>query len=156
MKGNSAAWSEADDAGKKALADENKLLGTSLGWTRKDDGAWYRADGTRAYDTGGVLTGIGGIKATRGNEMVLPPDLTGKMLNPRMTETAKSRFEELRWLYGGGSKPATLAGTSIGSQHNGNIYNMNGYTISERQARSTTVYDFVRMSRGLGIYKSTN
>lgn len=117
-----------------------------------DSGYWS----VKVYDSGGILHGLGGIKATGGDEMVLPPDITGRMLTPRMTGTARDRMEELRWIYGGGAKPKSVAGTSIGSQHNGNIYNMNGYTITEEKARTTTVYDFARMSRSLKIYNSTN
>lgn len=152
MKANSAAWFSADEAGKQALADENALLGASMGWTRKADGAWYTADGTRAYDTGGILTGMGGIKATRGSEMVLPPDITGMMLSPKMTAAAQERFDELRWLYGGGgTKPSGIGGTSIGNQQNGNFYSLNGITISEQKAKTTSVYDLAQMSRSLSV-----
>ena len=123
------------------------------------EGARYNAESgywsLKVHDIGGVLKGVGGIKATNEDELVLPPDITQKMLTPTLDANTRARFAELRYLYGG-NKLAGVGGTSIGSQHNGNIYNLNGVNITERQAKATSVYDFVRMSQGLSIYNSTN
>lgn len=123
------------------------------------EGARYNAESgywsLKVHDIGGVLKGVGGIKATNEDELVLPPDITRKMLTPTLDANTRARFAELRYLYGG-NKLAGVGGTSIGSQHNGNIYNLNGVNITERQAKATSVYDFVRMSQGLSIYNSTN
>ena len=43
----------------------------------------YGQSNMPVYDSGGVLHGIGGIKATRRDEVVLGPDLTSKWLEPK-------------------------------------------------------------------------
>jgi hypothetical protein len=52
MKARSIIWEKADTATRKLLEDKNLEEGTKLGWIRKDDGHWYKADGTRAYASG--------------------------------------------------------------------------------------------------------
>lgn len=104
------------------------------------------------YDQGGVLRGIGGIKATMNDEMVLPPDITRAILSPISNDLVRGRLEMMRECLDLGSHTAgAFSGHSIGTQNNGDTYNMNGYTISEQQAKSMTVYDFARLAKGLGI-----
>lgn len=47
------------------------------------------------YDSGGVLRGLGGIKATEEDEMILPPDITAAMLTPAADATFQARLAEL-------------------------------------------------------------
>jgi hypothetical protein len=54
MKARSIAWHKADAVTKKILEAKSLEEGTKLGWTRKDDGYWYKPDGTRAFGKGGV------------------------------------------------------------------------------------------------------
>ena len=52
----------------------------------------------------------------------------------------------------------SLAGTSLGSnwnQHNGDIYTFGSITLTDAQARQTTLYDFVQASKGLRAYNGT-
>lgn len=107
------------------------------------------------YDSGGVLHGLGGIKATAADEMVLPPDITRAMLHPALDMTTRERFEELRWLYGiDRNRPSQSAGgtTYNGAVTHGNVYTINGVRLSEDAAKRMTVYDLVRQSGALGIY----
>ena len=112
----------------------------------------------KKYDSGGVLSGLGGIKATPLAEGVLPPDLTAAMLSPQSNEVFAQRLSELRYLYGANGMPTMLSGggSRIGSQHNGNVYTFGNITLSEAQARSTTVYELAQRSRNLALYRNVN
>lgn len=126
----------------------NKLLVAALG--KK-----YKISKKNLYDSGGILQGIGGIKGTTDDEIILPPDITKNMLKPISTAVLSSRMNELRYLYGATGGIAGFTNTnSIGSQHNGDLYSFGNVTLTEGQARSTTVYDLVQMSRGLRAYNA--
>lgn len=119
-------------------------------------GGYYQtAQRLGLYDSGGVLHGLGGIKATARDEMVLPPDITERLLTPANDAFVQGRMNFLRSIVG---MPTQFAGGSmskIGAQYNGDIanYTMNGVTISEGQARTTTVYELAQMARSLGAYQ---
>jgi len=109
------------------------------------------------YDSGGILKGLGGIKATKEDEMVLPPELTKAMLNPKADSIFKDRVNELNMLYGAGAtqdmkKKAT---TSVGEQINGDVYKFGDVSLSEAEAQRTTVYELAKMSRELKSYVAT-
>ncbi len=109
-----------------------------------------------AFDEGGILRGLGGIKATAQDEMVLNPKLTAKVLdmaNSRLSATAQDRLEGL---LDAATLPAAYTDNRIGSQHNGNIYQFGGVTLTEGTAKSTSVYDLAHMARGLGSYNQGN
>ena len=157
MKANSEAWWSADEAGRKDLAAQNLLLGESQGWNRVN-GTWYRADGTQLYDSGGILHGIGGIKATRDDEMVLPPKMTSALLDAEKTGAFDAVLRHLGIVTAAGQSFAgfgggTVAG-SIGSQHNGDVYQIGGVTLTEQQARCMTVYDLANMARNLSLHSA--
>ena len=105
------------------------------------------------YDEGGVLHGLGGIKATARDEMILPPDITERILRPTRNAFVDGRMDGLRAMLGMRTEFGSAGSTKIGTQNNGDIYTMNGVTISEGQARVTTVYDLAQMARNLGAYK---
>lgn len=74
MKENSAAWWFANESEQKTLADRNKVLGESLGWTRDENGVWWKKNGVRAYADGGLAdyTGIAMIHGSKSRpELVL-------------------------------------------------------------------------------------
>lgn len=55
-------------------------------WTKNSDGSTTiskNGQTYKVYDTGGVLEGLGGIKATDKDEVVFDPDLSSKMLSPQ-------------------------------------------------------------------------
>lgn len=50
MKNLGAAWHNASDENKKALADQSYVIGSALGATRDKDGVWWY-DGQKLFDT---------------------------------------------------------------------------------------------------------
>lgn len=115
--------------------------------------------GASVYDRGGILRGLGGIKATASDEIVLPPDITRRMISPDINETISNRFAELRYLYGAstnGNSSISSIDNRIGSQHNGDEYRFGDICISESQARSMSVYELAQLSRNLGLYNHSN
>lgn len=116
------------------------------------------SDGGFVFDDGGILRGMGGIKATNGNEMILNPAITSAMLNPTSDNLFLRRMGELGYLYGATNVcPPSLMGSrgnSIGSQHNGDVYRFGNITMNESQARGTSVYELARMSRSLGVFNN--
>ena len=108
------------------------------------------------YDSGGVLRGLGGIKATEEDEMILPPDITAAMLTPAADATFQARLAELGVLYGAKRGPLTLpTGMSQNRDshdHHGDSDTFGDVTLTEEQARGVTVYDLAQKSRSLGLY----
>jgi hypothetical protein len=113
----------------------------------------YGRKHTGVYDSGGLLHGVGGIKATARDEMVLPPDITSRLLSPVSNSFVSGRMDDLRSILGMRTQFGTVDNTRIGTQNNGDNYVMNGVTISEGQARTTTVYDLAQIARSLGAYQ---
>ncbi|MBO7150392.1 MAG: phage tail tape measure protein [Clostridia bacterium] len=112
-------------------------------------------DGT--YDSGGVLHGMGGIKATTQDEMVLPPWITNSLLNAESTGAFNALLNHLGIVTAAANSIAGFGGAttrnSIGSQHNGDVFEIGGVTISEAQARGMTVYDFAQTARTLALHR---
>lgn len=124
------------------INDLNKLL-APLG---------YSISTERLYDSGGILSGLGGIKATLRDEAVLPPDVTARLLKPIQPAGFEQRMNELRYLYGGTGVNFGGMGGNIGSQHNGDLYTFGNVTLTTEQAQNTTIYDFVQAAKGLRSY----
>lgn len=108
------------------------------------------------YDRGGVLKGLGGIKATVDDEMVLPPDITEKMLRPSANGVFRQRMGELGYLYGV-ERPAAqnMAGKSDNrsyTDHSGPEYHYGSITLTKEQAETTTVAELRRMAHHLQPY----
>lgn len=145
--------------------------------TGGDGTSWYKnangttsitkKDGSRytVYDRGGILEGIGGIKATEEPEMVLPPDITKAIQNMLLVPQADARFESgmdrMRAALGlRENNPDALSGArydnhSVGTQQNGcNFYDLGGVVISEAQARGMTVAELARAAKTLAISKN--
>lgn len=109
----------------------------------------------RKYDSGGVLHGLGGIKATADDEMVLPPDITAKMLQPSADARFRARVNELGGLYGETPVSRSVAGSSDNrsySDHSGPTYNVKGITLTEQQAEHLTVAQMCRMAHNVKPY----
>lgn len=107
------------------------------------------------YDSGGVLRGMGGIKATMRDEMVLPPDVTAKMLKPSADARFRARVNELGGLYGETPVSHSVAGSSDNrsySDHSGPTYNVKGITLTEQQAKHLTVAQMCRMAHNVKPY----
>lgn len=109
----------------------------------------------KKYDSGGVLHGLGGIKATVDDEMVLPPDVTAKMLKPSADARFRARVNELGGLYGETPVSRSVAGSSDNrsySDHSGPTYNVKGITLTEQQAEHLTVAQMCRMAHNVKPY----
>lgn len=155
MRRNSAAWHGASEEERRALEAENLRLGTAMGWTRGEDGVWYDENGNRAYDYGGVLRGMGGIKATRRDELILPPDLTQAVLRPALDRKTAAALDMMRAIYGTGSAVSPLAAlmgrSSIGTQNNGDTFVINGMDVSQRVSMGTTIGELATLAHRLPL-----
>lgn len=118
-------------------------------------------DPYKKYDSGGILRGLGGIKATSQDEIVIPPLLAEKMLEPSADSTFQKRMSELGWLYGAAERGGTMPGKTVMSRtsydHYGDSYNVNGVQIGAEAANRLTVAQVMRaLNHGagnLGLYK---
>lgn len=112
----------------------------------------------KTFDKGGVLRGKGGIKATSGNEMILPPGITDAMLSPGSDATFMRRAAEMGYLYGATNKPpatsgATYAGLGSNTYNSGgNIY-INGMKIDDQTAVQAFKC-FLQSTGALAVYKN--
>lgn len=152
----------------KVQANGKAPAGLSTGDKVETAGGTYEITGVKAdgsyeskkvYDSGGILKGMGGIKATNRDEIVIPPDVTDFMLNPSADSVFKQRMSELRYMYGGvPNQAASVAGTPAGGatyDHSGDEYHYGNITLTEEQAKSMTIYDLAQKARSLGIYSNT-
>ncbi len=108
------------------------------------------------YDEGGILKGMGGIKATPQDEIVLPPKLAARMLTPLADRTFKARLGELGFLYGAeNSLPRTLTGSSDNrsyTDNSGTRYQIGSITMTEGQAKRTTIYEAAQLAHNLQAF----
>ena len=118
-------------------------------------------DPYKKYDSGGILRGLGGIKATSQDEIVIPPLLAEKMLEPSADSTFQKRMSELGWLYGAAERGGTMPGKTVMSRtsydHYGDSYSVNGIQIGAEAANRLTVAQVMQaLNHGagnLGLYK---
>ena len=118
-------------------------------------------DPYKKYDSGGILRGLGGIKATSQDEIVIPPLLAEKMLEPSADSTFQRRMSELGWLYGAMERGGTMPGKTVMSRtsydHYGDSYSVNGVQIGAEAANRLTVAQVMQaLNHGagnLGLYK---
>lgn len=108
-----------------------------------------------AYDNGGVLDGIGGIKATRKPEMVLSPELTAKILKP----TSNAQFERFVQAMGIMFGATSRAGANDVVRNGGNTvtdshdthYTVNGVTVPAQYAETHSIkelFNDMRLFKG--------
>ena len=143
MKENSSKWSSANSYQKAMLNLANKGIASMIGATyNSEEGAYYK-DGKRLYDTGGILSGMGGIKATNKPEAVLDPELTRQILNPvsnsRFTEFAKSLgviFNEQQT-----AKLPIISKALTNSNYDNRTYSINGVPITKQMAETYTAVE---------------
>ena len=111
---------------------------------------------TSTFDSGGILHGMGGIKATTEDEMVLPPDMTRRLLSAEADGAFDALLGHLGIVTAAANRIAGFGGSvsrsSIGSQHNGDVYQIGGVTLTEQQARGMTVYELAQMGRALALH----
>ena len=149
----------------------NKPAGATM--TGGDKSYWVKnADGTTSitdrygrhytvYDQGGILHGMGGIKATMQDEGVTPPDVTEllkkRLLSPVRDANFDRNMDALRSCLSTKNEAETVSTASydnhsIGTQHNGNTYQFGSVTISEQQASNMSVKRFADLALGLGNF----
>ena len=89
------------------------------------------------YDSGGVLHGLGGIKATVDDEMVLPPDVTRKLLTPSSDSRAMEVIAGMRMALNDRTPYGrSLAGVTNNSTDSHDVsYCVNGVPISTDMAK---------------------
>lgn len=135
-------------------------------WVKNTDGTTSITDkygiGYTVYDRGGILHGMGGIKATMQDEGITPPDVTAllkkRLLSPAGDANFDRNMDALRWMLserGIGAESVSNASYdnhSIGTQHNGNLYQFGNVTIGERQASNMSVKRFADLAFGLGNF----
>ena len=135
-------------------------------WVKNADGTTSITDkygiGYTVYDRGGILHGMGGIKATMQDEGITPPDVTAllkkRLLSPAGDANFDRNMDARRWMLserGIGAESVSNASYdnhSIGTQHNGNLYQFGNVTIGERQASDMSVKRFADLAFGLGNF----
>lgn len=116
-----------------------------------------------AYDNGGILHGMGAIKATGRDEFVADPDTTEllkrrfgnwKALSPARDTQSDSIMHGIRMTLGaqnGANAANSYSSNSIGTQYNGPLYQLGGVTITEREAQTMTVKKLADAARTLVI-----
>ena len=153
-----SAWKEAEERKRKAQASisgavsgaanppSNPKPSTSAAVSGAVSGAANPPSGKKPspgggvnkvarYDSGGVLKGLGGIKATVDDEMVLPPDITAKMLRPSANAAFQARMRELGSLYDSAPVSHSLSGVVNNDRHDVTYnYSVNGVTLSPQDA----------------------
>lgn len=89
------------------------------------------------YDSGGVLHGLGGIKATVDDEMVLPPDVTRKLLTPSAENRAMEVISGMRLALNDRTPYGkSLAGVTNNSSDSHDVsYYVNGVPIAPEMAK---------------------
>ena len=111
------------------------------------------------YDNGGILHGMGGIKATGRDELVLPPGLSNGLLTAEQNGSFNALLNHLGIVTGVaqsyGGYGGSISSTRIGTQNNGNTYQFGSIVLTENQARGMTVYDLAQMSSTLSLYSAS-
>lgn len=101
-----------------------------------------------AFDNGGVLSGLGGIKATKNDEVVLNPAITRQILSPTSNEQFSAFVRDLGLLFGVSRQVANPASQMItnngGNTTNDNrAYTVNGVPISQHDAEHYTLAELL-------------
>lgn len=167
-KGDDYKISSADGLNflNNALAGEKLDGGDGSHWVKNADGTTSITDkygiAYKVYDQGGILRGMGGIKATTQDEGITPPDVTAmlkkRVLTPVEDRNFSQNMDSIRWMMssnGIGANAihnASYDNHSIGTQNNGTVYKFNGITINEPQASGMTLKQFADIAHNLGNF----
>lgn len=154
-------YSLAIKQAKEAGAGEGLIKQLETERQNKINDKYGGKDPYKKYDSGGILRGLGGIKATSRDEIVIPPLLAERMLEPSADSTFQKRMSELGWLYGAVERGGTMPGKTVMSRtsydHYGDSYNVNGVQIGAEAANRLTVAQVMQaLNHGagnLGLYK---
>lgn len=154
-------YSLAIKQAKKAGLGEGAIKQLETERQNKINALYGGKDPTKKYDSGGVLKGLGGIKATSRDEIVIPPFLAEKMLEPSADSAFQKRMGELGWLYGAAERGSAMPGKTVMSRtshdHYGDSYSVNGVQIGAETANRLTIAQVMQaLNHGagnLGLYK---
>lgn len=154
-------YSLAIKQAKKAGLGEGAIKQLETERQNKINALYGGKDPAKKYDSGGVLKGLGGIKATNRDEIVIPPFLAEKMLEPNADSTFQKRMGELGWLYGAAERGSAMPGKTVMSRtsydHYGDSYSVNGVQIGAEAANRLTIAQVMQaLNHGagnLGLYK---
>ena len=135
---DAAAAMEAANKGANALRGNGSVV------TANEDIAKVR-NGTLKYDSGGILRGLGGIKATRDDELILPPDLTRTVMRPALDGETAQALDRMRVIYGA----KTVATPSVFGSHTTNnsgdtigvLYQIGDICVDGESAKHCTLSD---------------
>lgn len=159
IKALSSQWwdyhNAGDDENAARVAAEAYQIGTGMGWTRGSNGVWYwdTAMTDRVFDRGGILRGMGGIKATSQDEMVLPPSLTRQLLNAEATGVFDSLLNHLGIVTsaaGGYISHSRGLNGGIGEQHNGDVFYIDGIML-QNVTQNTSLGELTRIAKNLAL-----
>lgn len=102
--------------------------------------AYDGATALLAYDNGGILEGLGGIKATTEPETVLDPEITRKILHPDSNYRFETFAKSLGILFETSRRvPTPQITTTAPVSNNNKTYTINGVPISAETAQRYTV-----------------
>lgn len=146
---------------KKAGLGEGAIKQLETERQNKINSLYGGKDPAKKYDSGGILRGLGGIKATSRDEIVIPPLLAEKMLEPSADSTFQKRMGELGWLYGAAERGSAMPSKTVMSRtsydHYGDSYSVNGVQIGAEAANRLTIAQVMQaLNHGagnLGLYK---
>lgn len=126
-----------------AKPPSNKKSTTTTKPSGMGGGSRFNTNVIQKYDSGGILKGMGGIKATADDEMILPPDITKKLISPVSEQKAMQVIHGMRAMLGGNVPLSqSFAGRSDNrrySDHSGAEYHIGNVTLSQQQAECTTI-----------------
>ena len=129
------------ESGLKPSGNDNKNSSTTTGSSGNKKGntlgGGKNINKVSQYDSGGVLHGLGGIKATVDDEMVLPPDVTRKLLTPSSDSRAMEVIAGMRMALNDRTPYGrSLAGVTNNSTDSHDVsYCVNGVPISADMAK---------------------
>lgn len=150
-----------------ALAGEKLDGGDGSHWVKNEDGTTSITDkygiAYKVYDRGGILRGMGGIKATMQDEGITPPDVTAllrkRLLKPIDDKTFGQNMDQIRWMMASNGTSANEVhnasydshniGTMIAKQIN---YTIDGMKVSPQEAHALTLEKLANIAHNLGNF----